>query len=172
MDTWSKVIHEKLGKRRLEDAQGVVTYLQRQPVWARIDPSAFIDNPVFDTNLATAFSERGVHVEKATKALSHGILEVKAKLLKRPAELFFSPNLPETLREFERYRWGMENGVPTNKPIDKDDHMMENLYRCVLDQPGYVPWEGVVDPVALREFDFLHRDSLRGYKPADFASCP
>lgn len=159
--SWCKSIHEKLGLTAATpttDVDGRIGGQQRSCVWARIDPSAFIDNPVFDTNLATAFGEHGVYVEKASKALSHGILEVKERLTRRDHNgnpfLLFSPNLPETLREFERYRWGMEDGVPTNKPHDKDDHMMENLYRMVLDGPEWVPSAGLVPAFKLKDIDY------------------
>lgn len=136
---WSQLIHEKL-TFTYPDKDGVPKIVKRKPSWVRIDPSAYIENPVSGFSMALEFQNYGIPVEPATKALMQGILAVKQRLKNRSPEqmLYFSPNLVETAREFGRYRWGMENGVPTNKPHDKDDHMMENLYRCVLDEPAWM----------------------------------
>lgn len=112
----------------------------RPIVWARIDKSAFINNPVSDRNMAEEFHQCGIYVEPAVKDLSNGILQVK-EALKRDKYLYVSPNCIETLYEFSHYVWGFVQGRPTNKPVDKHDHMMENLYRCILDKPEYVDLE-------------------------------
>lgn len=106
----------------------------RNVVDARVDPLAFINDPVTETNMAEEFWRHGVMVEKATKALSQGILRVQANL-QREGLIYFTPACRRTLWEIQRYCWDEDK----NKPIDEDDHMMENLYRCELSDPTFVP---------------------------------
>jgi hypothetical protein len=100
---------------------------------ALCDPLAYIKDPITDTTIASEFEKNGIFFDKATKDLSTGILKVKEELTKEN-NLYFSPRLEETLWEFERYMWDEKE----NKPMDKDDHMMENLYRILLCEPRWV----------------------------------
>lgn len=100
---------------------------------ARIDPLAYINDPITETNMAMELAKYGVFVEKATKAREQGILRVQFEL-KTEAAIRFSPDCRRTLWEIQRYCWDEKE----NKPIDKDDHMMENLYRCELSDPKWV----------------------------------
>ena len=79
----------------------------------------------------------------AVKDLSAGILSVKTHL-KGPnnkASLFLMDNCQRTLYEMEGYTWDSKTG----KPIDKDDHSMENLYRLCLLNTRYVEPEDEYD---------------------------
>jgi len=95
--------------------------------WAKVDPIADIHDPITDTNMIFEFERNGIFVEKATKALDHGILRVKEQL-KTPGAIYFSPSCARTLWEIQRYCWDPEK----ERPIDANDHMMENLYRLEL----------------------------------------
>lgn len=106
-------------------------------VWIKIDPLAYINDPITETNMAEEFMKHGVFVDKATKALAQGILAVQSGLKKN--DIYFSPSCRRTLWEIQRYAW--DEGE--NKPIDKDDHMMENLYRLRLGEPTFI--EGTAD---------------------------
>jgi len=64
----------------------------------------------------------------------HGINRTNERLKENPTSIFFSPSCKRTLWEIQRYHWDEEKG----KPVDRDDHMMENLYRAILDEPCYV----------------------------------
>ena len=99
---------------------------------ARIDPFAYINDPITESNMAEEFIRCGVFVEKATKALAHGIMRVKAELKKD--NILFSPYAARSLWEIQRYCWDQKD----NKPVDKDDHMMENLYRTELSEPRFI----------------------------------
>jgi hypothetical protein len=103
-------------------------------VHGRIDPLAYINDPITETNMAEEFALHGVFVEKATKALEQGILRVQGELAKDPPQIYFSPNCRRTLWEIQRYHWNEQ----TNRPVDKDDHAMECLYRAELDEPAWV----------------------------------
>lgn len=97
------------------------------------DPLAYINDPITGTNIADEFANNGIVVTKSTKDLSTGILRVQEELRKEN-NLFFSPELEETLWEIERYVWDEK----TNKPVDENDHMMENLYRLILRRPVFI----------------------------------
>jgi len=111
--------------------------------WIKVDPIAYINDPITGTNIADEFHKHGVLVEKATKDLSTGILRVKEKFQKTPADIFISPYLTEFLWEIERYMWDEKR----EKPVDEHDHMMENLYRAVLDDPRWIDAKMPNNPV-------------------------
>jgi len=104
-----------------------------------IDPLSKGDQNNDETTYQKIFnvlSRFGLPLETATKDLDGGILAVKNHLMgpnNRPS-LFLLNNCMRTLFEIEGYMWEKES----NKPVDKDDHMMENLYRiCLLDTEWY-----------------------------------
>ena len=103
------------------------------------DPCAFINNPVSGDTMADTLAMHGVVVEKAVKDLARGIIATQAALKKVMPDghkwLNFHSSLTETLYEFDRYEWDSKR---ENKPVDKDDHMMENLYRLVLNGLEYL----------------------------------
>ena len=115
----------------------------RPVIWTKADPLAYVDDPITETNMALEFERCGVLVEKATKDLSGGILKVKAGLRADPQEIFFTPTIGRTLWEIQRYCWDEE----TDKPLDENDHMMENLYRLELSEPRWVDQKDVGRPV-------------------------
>jgi len=138
----AKLVKEKLQivtKLKTEDGTKLVT-LDRHCVSKIIDPKALIVNPVTETaDVLEAIEEEGIYFDPASKDLTTGISAVKDKLNERHVvtklpTIFFSPRLKETLREFSRYVYDPDK----NKPKDKDDHMMENLYRLVLNGLDYV----------------------------------
>lgn len=104
-------------------------------VQAKVDPIAYINNPVDNTNMASVFEDCGLYLEQATKEKTNGILNLQ-RCLQRFNYLYFCPHLEETLWEIQRYAYDKEN-----KPRDADDHMMENLYRLMLGNPLYIPQE-------------------------------
>jgi hypothetical protein len=94
----------------------------------KVDPRAWEEDPVYGTSMATVFANAGLPIEKATKAKSYGILNMRA-VLKKPDAIFFCPTVKRTLWEISRYCYDKEN-----KPIDKDDHFMENMYRIFFNE--------------------------------------
>ena len=86
-------------------------------------------NTVFEKVQAVLFTY-GYFLETASKDKSSGILLVKDHL-KGPnnlPSLFVFNDLVRFIFEIEGYMWDKE----TQNPMDKDDHMMENLYRILL----------------------------------------
>lgn len=107
-----------------------------------IDPLSKGDknNPhtVFD-KVSLVLIQYGYFLETATKDKTSGILEIRNHLLgpnKEPS-LFIFNDLIRTIFEIEGYMYDKE----TQKPMDKDDHMMENLYRIMLLNTNWMPVE-------------------------------
>lgn len=94
----------------------------------KCDPIAWINDPITETSLAEEFGKHGLWVEKASKGKTHGILKMVGEFNK--PDLFVAPNLQRFHFEINRYCYDKEN-----KPIDKDDHMMENMYRLFINDP-------------------------------------
>lgn len=125
----------------------VETLAGREPLRTLVDPSAWIANPEDGSCWADTFGRYVPSIEKSTKELSRGILEVQQALSKCDPQtgvpwLRFSPYLTETLREFDRYVWGKDE-----KPVDQNDHMMENLYRLVLTGLDYISPQSQVNKI-------------------------
>ena len=104
-----------------------------------VDPLSKGDSNNEETTYQKIFNviaRYGLSLETASKDKDAGILEVK-KHLKGPnnkPSIFLLDNCPRTLSEIEGYMWDKD----TNKPKDKDDHMMENLYRTLLLNTQYI----------------------------------
>lgn len=133
---WKNIFHHTT----IEDLSRQIREVtkDRHVIWTKVDPLAYINDPITDTNMAMEFERCGVLVEKATKDLSGGILKVKAGLRSGTditnTEITFTPTVGRTLWEIQRYCWDEE----TDKPLDENDHMMENLYRLELSEPRWV----------------------------------
>lgn len=118
-----KVFKKKLGHR----------YLAR----ALSDPSCFNEDKLTRTCWADDFAHHGLVLQRAVKDLERGIKAVKLALKSRDKDGFpmwmFSPYLRRFLWEIKRWNWSEKD----NKPVDKNDHTMECLYRMVLDDPQW-----------------------------------
>lgn len=97
----------------------------------KCDPIAWIEDPVTGASMQREFLAAGLAVHKASKAKEHGILHMRS-VLKDPRGVRFVPTLYRTLWEISRYCYDKEN-----KPVDKDDHMMENMYRLFINNPEF-----------------------------------
>jgi hypothetical protein len=114
------------------------------------DPAAYVPSNIDQSVMADVLIENGVFVEKASKDLSRGIITTQAALADtivsprgvKQRRLLFGEHLTETRWEFDHYTW---NPTRPNKPIDKHDHMMENLYRLVLEGLEYIAPENDED---------------------------
>lgn len=106
------------------------------------DPIAWNTNPVDGSCMADVFYEQGLNIVPAVKDLAYGIQATRKKLRDRDPHdnptFLVHEDCDTFLYEIDRYVWKPD----TEKPVDKDDHMMENLYRAVLSGMDYVPPEG------------------------------
>ncbi len=95
------------------------------------------NNTIYDRFL-DIFTSYGYTMKVASKDKSAGILLVKEHImsLNNIPSLFVFNDLKRTIYEFDGYMWDED----TQKPQDKDDHMMENLYRLMLLDTQWTPY--------------------------------
>lgn len=123
------------------------------------DPSMFIVDQHTGRSLASRLSDYGLNYLEATKerrasdrriedALTFNQLPT-GEFIVEP-EIYIFDFCKRTIFEFEHYRWDEWIGKIADKrdkkekPVDKDDHMIENLGRCLIQEP-------VFEPMPLRE---------------------
>lgn len=117
----------------------------RQVIRMLADPSMFNEDRLTGTCWADDFLSHGLWFDRAVKDLERGIVAVKGALQSRifdAPEWMVSPYLRRFLYEIKRWHWDKEN-----KPIDKDDHTLECLYRAVLDKPTWVDMTKTSRPI-------------------------
>jgi len=148
------MIHN-IGTAVQKGEHGITLQVKRPIVSIKCDPSAWVVDPITrSATLEQEFFAKGVFVEKASKALTQGILRTKDEL-KLENNIYVSPLLEETLYEFQGYRWDPKTG----KPVDENDHMMENLYRLLLEEPKWMDMDmSMGKPV---EDDVIDRTEIR-----------
>jgi len=132
-----ELIQSKL-KYIVKDEEGVNE--EKELVVARylIDPIAYIDDPVSGLTWADEFIAEGIYVEPASKAKAQGICNVRQAF--KDNLLFITTNCTEVLREIQLYvydEWKDGERSSKEKTIDKDDHMMECMYRLVISKPEF-----------------------------------
>ena len=121
-----------------------------------VDPLASTPNKMTETTAMDEYRRLGLAVIPATKDPVNGIRAVKALLKGRDKNgqpyIFFNPTLRRTLFEISRgFVWELDE----NKPVKKNDDMMECLHRLVLQGLTYIEPAGENDytPILPRDFD-------------------
>lgn len=131
-----------------ELARKIKVRIAGRNVWTKVlDPMAWIEDQRTKSVMADDFVTHGVFgLERAPKDLARGIPAVQ-EALSQPDFIYVSPLLRTFRWEIGRWAWKDDHGVPTNKPVDKDDHMMENLYRLVLRGLNFYEQDKMSSPV-------------------------
>jgi phage terminase large subunit-like protein len=114
-----------------------------------IDPWAEIEDQLTHTTLSQELRNRGVNFLPASKDRARGIMAVNNALHyeRKGTEFTIRPKV-FCFRSCKRFRWEIARYVwddyrrDTDRnvkqtPKDKDDHMMENLYRLLLCEPRW-----------------------------------
>ena len=105
-----------------------------------IDPIAFIEDPTDGGKWADAFHANDIPVIEAPKRKEHGIVETRQAF--KDDRLFIASNCTRTTFEIQHYVYDdWKNKGSRNekeRPVDKDDHMMECLYRLILMKPRFI----------------------------------
>lgn len=113
-----------------------------------IEPGSKGDQNRGDTTFTViqrGLNKSGIVLKEASKDLETGIRTVQDSLKSRNSlpSLFVFSDCDRTIFEFTHYIWDdwrgrTENKTSKNKPRDKDDHMMENIYRLLLLPPIFI----------------------------------
>ena len=143
--------------RNFDDVDEMASVIKQKDAQYRVvrhlaDPSAWPVNQHDDvSSLADRLAEHGLYYEKATKsrALADDSIknalnftQVKGKIL-NPPKLYIFDTCERTLFEMPRYRWDEYTGKSADrkdrkeKPVDKDDHMIECLGRALIQDPMF-----------------------------------
>lgn len=138
----------------------------RQVMWYKGDPCMFNEDKMSGTCWASDFAQEGIFFERAIKDPSRGIKEAQKAL-----ETFDHNGMPTWMVSpyCKRFRWEIKRfhwKDGENKPVDKDDHAMENFYRAVLDKPQYVKRNDDDD----KEIKDAPIDGRRDFEKLDYSS--
>lgn len=121
-----------------------------------IEPASFIEDQHTGNCLATQLLALGLNYIEASKERTNSDRRIEEALsyqkinlgdhdeyLKMP-ELFIFDNCVRTIWEFEHYRWDEYTGRSADKhnsmekTVDKDDHMIEDIGRILIQEPRFV----------------------------------
>ena len=132
-ELWEQMLLDEEVKR-IKDILGTHT-----PQPGLVDPLASTPGKVTEVTAMDEYRRLGLAILPATKDPVNGIRGVKAHLKSRDKHgrptLVFNAALRRTLFEISRgFIWDGEE----NRPIKKNDDMMENLYRLCLDGLPYI----------------------------------
>jgi hypothetical protein len=132
-------IYDELFQKSLIDDLGKEIVIRRNRVRCTseiCDPSAWIENPQTGTHWAQTLIGLGLNIIKASKDKTSGIMQTQQIFAPSyTRKVWVMPHCSRFRKEIKSYFFDREN-----KPVDKDDHMMENLYRLVVhDNLTYYP---------------------------------
>lgn len=132
--------------------ESINEYVRSTACWLagiKIEPAAWIKDPsTRSVSIAQRFAAHGLPVRPASKDLDNGILAVKSAF--KRDRVLFTPNCKRHFWELSRYRYDPETG----KPVDRDDHMLENLRRLLIDRTPFVdPDRAAGEPIGDAPFE-------------------
>lgn len=124
----------------------------------RADPWIFNETKhmnATENSLSKRLDSLGLKYLPASKKRSQAIRRVDDSLkyverngvMIRPPELYVFDTCERTIWEFEHWQWqewsgkASESRGKSERPQDKDDHMMENLGRALIDEIAFVPYK-------------------------------
>jgi hypothetical protein len=96
--------------------------------------------PYEDATKSRAMANRRIEDAMAYTKLDGG----EGEMIKAP-ELYVFENCQQLIWEIEHWRWQENKGRSSetknapNAPIDKDDHLIEDLGRCLIQEPQWFP---------------------------------
>lgn len=141
---YAELWQQFLVEEEVKEIKRIVGTRDYQPI--RMDPLASTPNKVTDITSMDEYRRLGLAVLPATKDPVNGIRAVKATLKARTKKgdpvLYVNPALRRFLFEISRgFIWDEDE----NRPVKKNDDMMENLYRLCLEGLTYIPPASVYD---------------------------
>lgn len=108
-----------------------------------------------DKNLAEQLEAEGLTYLRAPKQRAAADKRIETALnyheinghMQRPPEVYIFANCTRTIWEMEHYRWDEWTGKTADKrnrkekPVDKDDHMIECLGRALISEHQFTPYK-------------------------------
>jgi phage terminase large subunit-like protein len=124
------------------------------------DPAAFVANQhdakegAEPRSLGDRLNDYGLTYLPATKARAESDRRIRQALnytevggmMLKPPELYVFEECKRLRFEMDHYRWGEYSGKSAEKhnrmekPVDKDDHEIENLGRALIIEPQFIPY--------------------------------
>ena len=161
-----------------EDVKQMAWHIKKKNAEYRVvgmygDPSMFIEDQHTQRSLNTMMVEEGLAYIPASKtrqasdariATALNYTEINGHMVRAP-ELYIFDTCKRTIFEFEHYRWDEWKGSTAEgrdrkeRPLDKDDHMIENLGRALIMEQPFIEMpkpretEGVVHNTDLDPYD-------------------
>lgn len=136
------------GGDELGDA--IMTYINSTACFVggvKCEPAAWIkDTTTRTVSIAQQLAAKGLYLRPGSKDLTNGTLATRSAF--KQNRVLILPNCKRTLWELGRYRYDPETG----KPVDKDDHFMENLRRLLIDKPRFFNPDTADIPIKDEEF--------------------
>lgn len=143
------------------------------------DPSMWIEDQHTGKSLATRFASYGLSYIKASKAREAADRRIGQALqheaidgcVVRAPELYILEHCTRLIWELEHYIWDNWKGKTADKkglkqkPVDKDDHLIEDLGRILIQEPEFIapPANFTLDDSSLiPTFNPLSTDDHRG----------
>lgn len=137
-----------------------------RPNWYVIDPAARNKNNQTGRSDQSEFADNGIVTIPGQNAVSPGINRVKERL--QAGKLLVTANCPELRGEFRRYRWTRDStrseDEARDKPVKKDDHLLDALRYVVAQRPLTPDRERSLPTDTLK--DRLLRESLKRLRRA------
>lgn len=135
---FAELWRESLVDEDVREIKRILSGRDYQPI--RMDPLASTPNKVTDTTAMDEYRRLGLAVLPATKDPANGIRAVKATLKARTKNglpvLYVNPACKRFLMEIAR--GFIFDPTKDDKPLKKNDDMMENLYRLCLEGLTYI----------------------------------
>lgn len=123
-----------------------------EPNQVIIDPLAFEPDPRDGLTWADDFMDAGIFCTPAPKRKAAGILKTNQSF--KSGNLVIASNCERTIWELQNYLYREPTAqyhIDSEKPIDKDDHAVECLYRLVLIEPTYTDPNAKSEPIKEKE---------------------
>ena len=150
-ELWVKAKTEEMVAKIKQKAQ------QYRIVRRLADPAAFIEDKHTGKSLATMLGDYGLNYLPASKARTAAdrrlgdaldFQRVGDEFIVTP-ELYFFETCPVHIYEITHWRWQEWKGKmgedrdKKEKKVDKDDHGIENIGRCLLQEPVFIPYVAI-----------------------------
>lgn len=122
-EIWTKASLEELALR-IGEKRSLVPYFH----YELCDPYAWNESQASQERWVDVLCRQGLNLQKASKQKTQGIIQANGLFVPNAKRrILIHPNCVTFITEIEEYYYDNEN-----KPVDKDDHMMENFYRLVM----------------------------------------